>query len=142
MSSPAARRPHAPLSPRGALRIVVVDDSPHFRAGLVRALGRTPGVGEVAEAGDGATGLHLIRTMVPDVAVVDDRMPGLGGVDVARAVKDDPATGAVRVLVLSGTPTEQLVARAQAAGAVQTLDKSATRRELCAVILATAQLAG
>jgi DNA-binding NarL/FixJ family response regulator len=140
-AQPVLHRQHASLAPRGGVRVVVVDDSDHFRAGLVRALGRAPGVSEVVDAPDGATGLHLIRTLLPDVAVVDDRMPGLGGVDVARAVSGDPVLRGVRVVVLSGSPTEGLAARATAAGAVGTLDKNATRRELCEAIAATARAA-
>jgi DNA-binding NarL/FixJ family response regulator len=141
-STPAPAQPvppHAPRTPRGGVRVVVVDDSDHFRAGLVRALSRAPGVQEVVDAPDGATGLHLIRALLPDVAVVDDRMPGLGGVDVARAVSGDPVLRGVRVLVLSGSPSDGLAARATAAGAVSTLDKNATRQELCEAIAATAQ---
>lgn len=141
MSAPAApvvHQQHVPPTPSVGLRLVLVDDSTPFRAGMLRALRRFAGVAEVVEAPDGETGLHVIRASMPDVAVVDDRMPGLGGVDVARALSADPATRGIRVVVLSGSPTPELEARARAAGAVVTLDKGSTRRELCDAITAAA----
>ena len=74
------------------LRVVVADDHPLYRGGIVRALEASGAFEVVGEASDGATALALIRDLVPDVAVLDVRMPGFDGIDVVAARR---ATAAV-----------------------------------------------
>src|SRR4029078_7109508 len=68
------------------LRVLVADDHPLFRQGIVRALTLSDEFEVVAEAGDGATALALIRRDEPDVAILDVRMPGMDGIDVVAAL--------------------------------------------------------
>src|SRR3954454_11741349 len=68
---------------RKPLRVVVADDHPLYRQGVVRAL-EAGGELVVAEASDGATALNLIRRNPPDVALVDVRMPRMDGIDVVE----------------------------------------------------------
>ena len=81
------------------VRVVVADDHPLFRDGVVRALASSDAVEVVAEAADGATALALIKTHVPHVAVLDWRMPGMDAAQVAAAVRRDNLP--TRVLVIS-----------------------------------------
>ena len=83
------------------LRVIVADDHPLYRQGIVRAL-ESWGTFEVtAQASDGATALALIRRHEPDVALLDVRMPGMDGIDVdrcARALRPaGPGRAAVRL---------------------------------------------
>ena len=55
------------------VRVVVGEDHPLFRDGLVRALTSSGVVDVVAEAGDGVAALALIKTHLPDVALLDYR---------------------------------------------------------------------
>ena len=69
------------------LRVIVADDHPLYRQGIVRALESTGGPSRSShQASDGATALALIRRHEPDVAVLDVRMPGMDGIDVVAAL--------------------------------------------------------
>lgn len=76
-----------------SIRVVIADDEPIARRGLLRLLTKSPQVIVVGEAGDGATALQLIRAEKPDVAFLDVQMPGGTGLEVARAlsVNERPA---------------------------------------------------
>jgi two-component system nitrate/nitrite response regulator NarL len=122
------------LASHRRLRVIVADDHPVFRQGIVRALLRTGAVDVVAEAGDGRAALALIREHEPDVAVLDLRMPHLDGIEVVRAL----AAGGpdVAALLLSAFTDSALVADATAAGAVGYLGKDSERDEICRAVVA------
>src|ERR687885_340500 len=65
------------------VRVVVGDDHPLFRDGVVRALTSSGSIEVVAEADDGRSALEAIRTHEPQVALLDYRMPGMDGAEVA-----------------------------------------------------------
>lgn len=87
-----------------AVRIVLVDDHPPFRAGL-RSLLETHARDEgwavevVAEAGTAEEGLGLTLQHHPDVLITDIDLPGMSGIDLARTVKE--ADVSTRVIILS-----------------------------------------
>jgi two-component system nitrate/nitrite response regulator NarL len=114
-------------APATSLRVVVVDDHPLYRQGLVRAL-EAAGETVVAEACDGMDALMLIRRHRPDVALVDVRMPGLDGIDVT----DDLARNgpAVPVVLLSAFDDGALIRRGLEAGATAFITKDADRDEI------------
>ena len=58
-----------------------------MRKGLRQVIEEEPGLKVVAEAGDGETGLELIRKLQPQVAVLDLEMPKLGGFAVAQEIR-------------------------------------------------------
>jgi len=68
------------------LRILVVDDSQYMRK-LVRNLLINVGVKNVHEASDGIAGLEAIRTILPDVVILDWEMPLLSGAELVRIVR-------------------------------------------------------
>jgi DNA-binding NarL/FixJ family response regulator len=59
--------------------VLVVDDDPLVRAGLVMMLGGAPDLRVVAEAGDGTQVLALVDRYAPDVVLMDIRMPAMDG---------------------------------------------------------------
>lgn len=67
-------------------KVLVVDDEPYMRK-VVRTLLISIGVRTIYEAGDAPAGLELIRTMAPDVVVLDWEMPGLDGAGFVRMVR-------------------------------------------------------
>lgn len=69
------------------ISLIVVDDHPLFRKGVVDALEAEEDLRVVAEAADGEEGLSLIRSKGPDVAVVDINLPKLNGLQLARRLK-------------------------------------------------------
>jgi DNA-binding NarL/FixJ family response regulator len=96
------------------LRVVIADDHPFYRQGLVRLL-RQSGVEVVGEAANGLAAIELVEGTAPDVAVVDLNMPGMSGVEVTRRLTD--RTPATRVLVVSVSAREDDVTEAILAGA-------------------------
>lgn len=115
------------------VRVVVGDDHPLFREGVVRALTGSGQIEVVAEAEDGAGVLALIRQHLPDVALIDYRMPQLDGTQVAAAVRRDELR--TRVLLLSAHDDAAIVYRALEEGAAGFLSKESTRAELVSAVL-------
>ena len=118
-------------------RVVVADDHPLFRDGLTRRIADRPELDLVGEASDGADALAAIRSLRPDVAVLDIRMPRLDGIKIAAAVTRDGLE--TRVMILSAHLESALVFKALAAGARAFLSKDADRGEVCEAIIAVAR---
>jgi two-component system, NarL family, nitrate/nitrite response regulator NarL len=115
-------------APSEKVRVVVGEDHPLFRDGLVRALTSSGLVDVVAEADDGLAALALIKTHVPDVALLDYRMPGMDGAKVAAAVRRDELP--TRVLLLSAHDESAIVFHALEEGAAGFLPKESTKTEI------------
>jgi two-component system, NarL family, nitrate/nitrite response regulator NarL len=74
------------MSPSRGIRIVIADDHPIVREGLRRYLQGEPEFAIVGEAADGSEALRLVRTLNPDVLLMDLAMPRMGGLEVLRAL--------------------------------------------------------
>ncbi len=68
-------------------RVLIVDDHPLFRKGLVQLLQTIPAFQLVGEAADGAEGLALARELAPDLMLLDLNMRDMSGLEVLRAVR-------------------------------------------------------
>jgi len=68
------------------ITLVVVDDHPLFRQGVVDALSLEPGFRVLGQAASGADALAMIRNLHPQVAVVDINLPGMNGQQVTHQV--------------------------------------------------------
>jgi DNA-binding NarL/FixJ family response regulator len=99
-------------------RAIVVDDHAAFRASARRLLELT-GYDVVAEAGDGASGLALVRELEPELVLLDVALPDMSGFDVADALAGGPSA---IVLVSSRDPAD-LGRRAHESGAVGFISK-------------------
>lgn len=110
------------------ITVVVADDHPVFRQGIVRALTSTGRIDVVAEVADGRAALAAIRDLQPAVAVIDFRMPELDGPQVAHAVERDGLP--TKVVVLSAYDDGSLVYQAVEAGAAGYLTKEADPDEI------------
>jgi two-component system, NarL family, nitrate/nitrite response regulator NarL len=115
------------------VRVVVGDDHPLFRDGVVRALTSSGSIDVVAEADDGVSALAAIREHSPQVALLDYRMPGMDGAEVAAAVVRDELP--TRVLLVSAHDESAIVFRALQEGAAGFLPKESTRSELVNAVL-------
>lgn len=110
------------------LRVLLADDHPAVRAGVRALLAQSPGIAVAGEAGDGVEALRLMRSLAPDLVLMDIAMPGLNGLEtLRRAVRLRPAP---RVIVLSMHAVEGYVREALAAGARGYVLKSAGIEEL------------
>jgi len=67
--------------------VLVVDDDPLVRAGLVMMLGGAPDVRVVGEAGDGTQVLPMVDRHAPDVVLMDIRMPNMDGLAATEALR-------------------------------------------------------
>ena len=127
----------APQTQQTRLRVVVADDHPLFRQGIVRALRLSERFKVVAQTGDGTSALALIRSHVPDIAVLDVRMPGMDGIDVIAALaRHGPP---VPVVLLSAFDDDALIAAGLEAGAAAFLAKSADRDAICRQVAEAAE---
>ncbi len=128
------------MSQQSMTTVVVADDHPVYREGVVRAMRETGRIEVVAEVSDGRTALSAIREHRPVVALLDLRMPELDGLSVLTAVVRDNLT--TRVLLLSATEDSATVYEALAAGAAGYLTKGSDREEIIAAVLTCARGAG
>ena len=119
------------------VRVVVGDDHPLFRDGVVRALTSSGSIEVVAEADDGVSALEAIRAHSPQVALLDYRMPGMDGAEVAAAVARDELP--TRVLLVSAHDESAIVYKALQQGAAGFLSKESTRSELVSAVLKCAK---
>ncbi|WP_433556670.1 response regulator [Pseudonocardia xinjiangensis] len=112
--------------------VLIVDDDPLVRAGLVMMLGGAPGVRVVGEAGTGAEVLPLVERHAPHVVLMDIRMPVLDGLAATEMLRARP--GAPEVIVLTTFDADRHVLRALRAGAAGFLLKDTPPAEIVAAV--------
>ncbi len=118
------------------IRVVVADDHPIVRAGLVGLLDAADGIDVVGAASDGVEVVDLVEKERPDVVLMDMRMPRRDGDEATAMLRQSvPAT---RVIVLTTYESDDVIMRAIAAGASGYLLKAAPEAELIAGIRAVA----
>lgn len=119
------------------IRVIVADDHPIVRSGIVGLLDLDPGLEVVAEAGDGAEAVALAAELRPDVVLMDLRMPGVSGIEATARLTAQLPT--VRVLVLTTYETDDDILGAIEAGASGYLLKASPHEEIVAGIRSVAQ---
>jgi two-component system NarL family response regulator len=117
------------------IRVLVADDFPLIREGMVRALEQDPAIEVVGQAGDGEEALRLAHELQPDVVVLDMRMPGLGGPVVLERLRTDQPD--VRVLVVTASENPEQLLDAVAGGAAGYLSKRTTGEDLRQAVITT-----
>jgi len=73
-------------APSRKARIVIVDDHTLFRQALRSLLEREPDLAVVGEAGDGEEAVRRVRSLRPDIVLMDLLMPGMGGVEATTRI--------------------------------------------------------
>jgi two-component system, NarL family, nitrate/nitrite response regulator NarL len=117
--------------------VVVADDHPVYREGIVRAVEERAELELVGQADSGPAALAAIREHAPDVAVLDMRMPGLDGAEVLAAIERESLP--TRVVVVSAYMESELVYAAIRSGARAYLSKHASREQICDTVGAVAR---
>jgi DNA-binding NarL/FixJ family response regulator len=116
--------------------VVVAEDHPLFRKGLVDVLRSSKGFEVVGEAGDGATALELLRTLRPRIALLDIEMPQVTGFGVAEAAAREGLDAALVFLTMYKDAA--MMRRALALGAQGYVLKDGAVEEIVACLEAVA----
>jgi DNA-binding NarL/FixJ family response regulator len=118
-----------------AIRVMVVDDHPMWRAGVSRDL-TAAGYDVVATTGEGRQAVRIAAAARPDVVVLDLQLPDVAGVEVITGLASE--IPGVRILMLSASGEQQDVLDAMKAGATGYLLKSAGLTEFLDAVSRTA----
>lgn len=119
------------------IRVVVADDHPIVRAGIVALLQDADDVEVVGQASDGEAAVGVVLAERPDVVLMDLRMPGMNGDEAtARILAREPG---IRVLILTTYESDDQILAAIEAGAAGYLLKAAPESEILAGLRATAR---
>ncbi len=112
----------------GQIRILVADDHPMLREGLVAVLATRPDFEVVGEAADGNETVRLAERLEPDVILLDLEMPGMDGVAVLNKLRDTGSTA--RTVVFTAYDADERILGALRAGARGYLLKGASRQDI------------
>ena len=113
------------------IRIVVADDHPLFRDGVINSLQSAPDLVVVGQADNAEAALRVVREELPDVVLLDVTMPG-GGIEAARTIAS--ACPSTRIVMLTVSEDEDDLLRAMKAGASGYVLKGVSARELGSVV--------
>lgn len=116
------------------IRVLLVDDQPLLRTGFRMILEAETDLIVVGEAGDGERSLEMVRTLQPDVVLMDVRMPRMDGVEATRRIVGDDRHNTARVLILTTFDLDEYVVEGLRAGASGFLLKDVPADDLVAAI--------
>jgi two-component system, NarL family, response regulator len=116
------------------IRILIADDHPIVREGIVSIIQRRRDMQVVAEATNGKEALELFRQHKPDVALMDVRMPQVDGPEAILAIRKEFPKA--RIIILTTYDGDEYVFQALRAGAKAFLLKDSPREHLLEAIRA------
>ena len=120
-----------------AIRLLVVDDHPLFRRGLVSLLSQDSRFSVVGEAGDIGEAFRILSHQEPDVILLDNHLPGVKGVEAIVSLKQGHEN--LRILMLTVSEDEDDLANALQNGADGYLLKTLESDQLCEAIVKVAE---
>ncbi len=113
------------------IHLVIVDDHPLFREGVVTILGTEPDMEIVGQGDTAEEAIRLSGDLLPDVLILDINIPG-GGLRAAQSIAS--AYPVIKIVMLTGSPDEDNVLTALRAGAQAYVLKGVSARELVNVL--------
>ncbi len=116
------------------IKVLVVDDHPLMREGIVSVVGAEADMRVVGEAGNGSEAVDAFRRLRPDITLMDLQMPAMDGIAATLAIRTEWPQA--RVVMLTTFPGDAQALRALKAGASGYLLKSLIRNDLPAAIRA------
>lgn len=120
-----------------AIRILLADDHPGFRAGIRAELDKEPDIEVVAEAKTGSEAVALAREKQPDVILLDMEMPDMTGVEVAQRLEQEKIN--VLILPLSGFRDPEYVFALLESGAAGYMTKDESLENIVSAIRTVAK---
>jgi len=118
------------------VRVLIADDHPLFRQGVVSVLELADGIDIVGEAVSGEEAVRLSAELRPDVVLMDLRMPGLNGIEATAKIKEQCSD--IHILVLTMFKDDASVITAMKAGARGYLLKDADSEDIIDAIRSVA----
>jgi DNA-binding NarL/FixJ family response regulator len=116
----------------GEITVVVIDDHPLFREGVVNTLSLEPDLRVVGQAADGETGLNLIRRLRPQAAVIDVNLPEMNGQQLAQQISNEKL--GTRVILVTAYDDDEQKIHALNAGAAGYSNKDVRPEKLVRMI--------
>ena len=117
-----------PNGNQARVRVLVADDHPVVRDGIIANVTPQPDLTVIAEAGDGVEALDLIKEHRPDVVMLDLRMPRMDGLDVLKEVSSSKLPS--KVIIMTTFESQEDVNRAMKTGARGYLLKDSSQEEI------------
>jgi DNA-binding NarL/FixJ family response regulator len=114
------------------IRLVLVEDYKLVRIGLRSVLNEDPRINVVGEAETGEQGVDLIKSLRPDVVILDLGLPGIDGIEVTKIIKNFDDT--IKIIILTSHEVEDEVLAALSAGANAYCLKEITSNRLIEVV--------
>jgi DNA-binding NarL/FixJ family response regulator len=131
VDGPGRRSATPPDGDGVAITVALIDDQELVRTGFRMILESEDDIEVVGEAADGRSGLELIRSRRPDVALMDVRMPAMDGVEATRRLSESCRT---RVIIVTTFDLDEYVFSALQHGASGFLLKDAPADQLVAAV--------
>jgi len=119
------------------IKVVVVDDHPLFRQGVVDSFSLEPDIEVVGEAETGERALEIIRHIKPDVTVLDVNLPGMNGQQITRQIVSEKLS--TRVILLTAYDDLEQVIHAMRVGAYAYSAKDVSPELLVEIIRAVSK---
>lgn len=114
------------------ITLVVVDDHPLFRQGVTDAVSLEPDMRVLGQASDGAEGLDMIRSLRPDIVLLDVNLPGMNGQRITHQVTQEKLP--TRIVLMTGYDDIEQALHAASAGAAAYCAKDVEPKALLRII--------
>ncbi|MCS6836058.1 MAG: response regulator transcription factor [Anaerolineae bacterium] len=120
------------LKPMPRIRVLIVDDHPLFRDGLIQALRHAEDIQIIGTGDNGIEVLTLVNELMPDVILLDVNLPGINGLQVARQLHTQHAR--IRTIILTAYHDNEQVILAARSGAIAYCAKDILPDQLITII--------
>jgi DNA-binding NarL/FixJ family response regulator len=120
-----------------SIRVAIVDDHYFFRQGVRDVLNAEPDILVVAESGDGQDALEMLKTVQPDVVLMDVNLPNLNGFQITQQIKNDYPH--IHVIILTAYDDEEQIYHAIRIGASAYFPKDVAPSQLLDTVHTVAQ---